>query len=95
VIFLAETSPGIPDAQVLSRASEAGAVLLTADKDFGELVFRQHRVHSGVALIRLAGHAPETKADIVVAAIKAHADELESGFWVVTSKAVRVRRSHL
>ena len=89
---IAEISPGIPDTQVLSRANEAGAVLLTADKDFGELIFRQHQVHSGVVLVRLAGYASEAKAEIVVAAINAHAEELESGFSVVTGKAVRIRR---
>ncbi len=93
VLAVAEILPGIPDTQVLSRANDAGAVLLTADKDFGELVFRQHQVHSGVILVRLAGRAPEAKAEIVAAAINAHADEFESGFCVVTGKAVRIRRS--
>jgi len=91
---VAEISPGISDTQVLSRANEAGAVLLTADKDFGELVFRQRQVHSGVVSVRLAGHAPEVKAEIVAAAINAHADELEFGFSVVTGKAVRIRRPY-
>jgi hypothetical protein len=29
--------------------------LLTADKDFGELIFRQRLLHAGVLLIRRAG----------------------------------------
>jgi hypothetical protein len=37
VISVAETSPGIPDTKVLSRANEAGAVLLTADKTSASL----------------------------------------------------------
>jgi len=41
---------------------------LTADKDFGELVFRQRLLHSGIVLIRLAGLKPETKAELVVTA---------------------------
>jgi predicted nuclease of predicted toxin-antitoxin system len=90
---MAETSPGIPDTHVLRRANEAGAVLLTADKDFGELVFRQRLAHSGVVLVRLAGCAPEMKALIVTAAISAHVSELEFGFAGVTGNAVRIRRS--
>jgi predicted nuclease of predicted toxin-antitoxin system len=92
VLSIAEISPGIPDSQVLNRANEAGAVLLTADKDFGELVFRQHLLHSGVVLVRLAGSAPEAKAEILAAVIEARAGELELAFSVVTSKAVRIRR---
>jgi hypothetical protein len=30
-------------------------VLITADKHFGELVFRQKRIHAGVILVRLSG----------------------------------------
>ena len=37
---------------------------MTADKDFGELVFRQGLVHSGVILLRLAGLPNATKATI-------------------------------
>jgi predicted nuclease of predicted toxin-antitoxin system len=54
VLFIAELEPGIVDDAVLQLSRESNAVLLTADKDFGELVFRQRLLHSGVLLIRLA-----------------------------------------
>jgi len=41
VRYVAEMSPGIPDEAVLDAANRGEALLLTADKDFGELVFRQ------------------------------------------------------
>ncbi len=81
VVSVAENSPEIPDTQVLSAANEAHAVLLTADKDFGELVFRQRMTHSGVVL---AGREPELKARIVAAAIHAHGNELEFAFAVIS-----------
>jgi predicted nuclease of predicted toxin-antitoxin system len=65
VVYVAEMSPSIPDEEVLQQANAGSAILLTADKDFGELVFRQGLVHSGVVLIRLAGLANATKAEIV------------------------------
>lgn len=34
VLFIAETSPGIEDSEVLAIACREGALLLTADKDF-------------------------------------------------------------
>ena len=40
VLFIAEMEPGVEDEVVLARSREQDAVLLTADKDFGELVFR-------------------------------------------------------
>jgi predicted nuclease of predicted toxin-antitoxin system len=59
VRFVAELDPGIDDVQ---QSRELNAVLLTADKDFGELVFRQRRLHSGVVLIRLAGLEAENQS---------------------------------
>jgi predicted nuclease of predicted toxin-antitoxin system len=62
VVSIAESAPGIADENVLGRANDAQSVLLTADKDFGELVFRQCRLHAGVVLLRLAGLASAAKA---------------------------------
>jgi len=39
VLFVAELAPGSDDETVLGHSREANAILLTADKDFGELVF--------------------------------------------------------
>ena len=62
VLFVAELEPGVKDEAVLERSQEHHALLLTADKDFGELVFRQRLVHCGVLLIRPAGLTPDAKA---------------------------------
>ena len=62
VIFIAEDEPGIDDGDVLNRSLQSDRLLLTADKDFGEMVFRQRLLHSGILLIRLAGVIPDVKA---------------------------------
>jgi predicted nuclease of predicted toxin-antitoxin system len=93
VSYVAELAPGIADDEVLQRASAAGAPLLTADKDFGELVFRQGRAHAGVILLRLAGQAPGAKADLVVGALRDHGAELPGAFTVVTPDSIRIRKT--
>jgi predicted nuclease of predicted toxin-antitoxin system len=50
VMSVAEMDTGISDDVVLDLANQEGSLLLTADKDFGELVFRQHRLMTGVGL---------------------------------------------
>lgn len=82
--YIAEMEPGISDDAVLELARKEGALLLTADKDFGELVFRLRRLSSGVALVRLAGLSPAKKAEIVVPIIKKRFDELIKSFSVIT-----------
>lgn len=58
VLYIAEMEPGISDDEVLERANDNEALLITLDKDFGELVFRQAKVNAGVILVRLGGLSP-------------------------------------
>lgn len=95
VPFVTEMAPGIPDSQVLAEANGRGAMLLTADKDFGEMVFRQRQVHAGVILLRFAGVPNWAKAEIAAAAIATHCDELSGTFAVIQPGRIRIRRTPL
>ncbi len=76
---------------VLHEANRREFLLLTADKDFGELVFRQHRLAPGVILIRLAGLSTKRKAQIVSDSIRKHSEEISQAFSVMTPNAIRIR----
>ena len=64
VVYVAELSPSIGDDEVLQKANDSRALLLTTDKDFGELVFRQRRLNLG------PGH-PGLDLDLLVARVDA------------------------
>lgn len=91
VTYVAEQSPGVLDEEVLSLASDENTLLLTADKDFGELIFRQQYVKRGIVLYRLAGLSSQEKAEIITLTIVEHGDELLKSFSVITEKAIRIR----
>ncbi len=93
VLYIAVLDPGIKDNEVLRQANKRHALLLTADKDFGELVYRQHRLTEGVVLFRLAGLPSEKKADLIAAAIRLHANELSQAFTVISPGMMRIRHS--
>ncbi len=92
VVYVAELFPSIPDDEVLQQANARSAVLVTADKDFGELVFRQGLVHSGVVLLRLAGLTNATKAETVAEVCRNRTADLIGAFSVVSPGQVRIRR---
>ena len=92
VTYIAEVSAGITDESVLKCSNEARSVLITADKDFGELVYRLQLQHSGVVLIRLPGMSADDKAGTVISAVDAHRDELSGAFTVISKRLVRLRR---
>jgi predicted nuclease of predicted toxin-antitoxin system len=80
------TDPG--DEEILSRAHAQGRVLVTLDKDFGELAIVQGRAHSG--LLRLTGLRLASHADAILNVLRQHADVLATG-GVVTVEPGRVR----
>jgi len=91
VVYVAELSPGIPDDVVLELANADERVLMTADKDFGELVFRLHRTAFGVLLVRLTGLPSSSKAHTVAQAIGEHGDEMTAAFTVLSPGLIRIR----
>ena len=92
VLYIAEFAPSIDDETVLHQANQNHALLLTQDKDFGELVFRQGLVHMGVVLIRLSGLSLSAKATSVSTVLANHEDELLEAFSVISPGRVRIRR---
>lgn len=91
VWYVAEMAPGVSDTAVLNLANQETAVLLTFDKDFGDLVYRQQRVTQGIVLLRLHGLPAEQKADLVIAMVQRHSSELPKAFTVLTPQKVRIR----
>jgi len=93
VIYVAELARGATDSAVLELAASDGRPLLTADKDCGELVFRQRRAACGVLLVRLPGVAASAKSKAVASAMAEHGHEMANAFSVVAPGLVRIRRA--
>lgn len=91
VVYVAELSPSITDDQVLDEANARSALLVTADKDFGELVYRLGRVHAGVVLTRLVGLSLAAKAETVSQLFRDHETELDGAFCVIAPGSIRIR----
>jgi len=92
VYYVAEESPRAEDSAILQEANSRQALLLTNDKDFGDLVFRQSLVHAGVILLRLAGLSSNAKAETVSTALRERTQEMIDSFSVITPGLIRIRR---
>jgi predicted nuclease of predicted toxin-antitoxin system len=53
VVYMAEIAPAANDAEILARARADGRLLLTEDKDFGDLVFRRGGRVPGIVMLRV------------------------------------------
>ena len=95
VFSVAEECPGISDEEVAALCSESQRVLLTFDKDFGELVFhRGLSAGSAVVLFRFIPESPEEAADVAMALLQSQPD-LRGTFCVITRERIRVRPMRL
>jgi predicted nuclease of predicted toxin-antitoxin system len=91
VVAVGSTSPGASDNDVLAAASHDGRILITEDRDFGELVVRQRVGVYGVVLLELDRLSNVAEADLVAAVVTTNADKLPGNLLVIEPARVRVR----
>ena len=65
------------DEEILDRAVRERRVLVTLDKDFGEMVFLQGKPHCGI--LRLVNLGARQQAAVCCQVLSAHGAELEAG----------------
>ncbi|MBS1625691.1 MAG: DUF5615 family PIN-like protein [Bacteroidetes bacterium] len=80
----------IPDDEVLKIAYEDERVLITTDKDFGELVFRLRLPTRGVLLLRIPELSHEEKSNLLQSVIPRIYAELSGAFTVITKEKIRI-----
>ncbi len=93
VVSVAEDFPSVRDTEVLAAARRTKRILLTNDKDFGELIFLHGLAHRGVILLRLFIEDAQSKINSVQKLLEIHGEDLLENFTVVTPNAVRMRRT--
>ena len=92
IYSILEDHQGAEDDTILKLAREKNCVLITTDKDFGELVYRLKNMSSGIILLRLAGLSVQEKIQILIPAIQIHEKEFANAFTVITKPSIRIRK---
>ena len=92
VLAVTTAMPAAPDDAVMERAVAEGRVLVTEDKDFGELAFR--RGHRPPAVIRLAlpGFQPSQKAARLCEVLADDGKEIAGQAVVIEPDRIRSRK---
>src|SRR5262249_10512416 len=90
LVAISEVAKGATDEQVLERAYSDKRILITEDRDFGELVYARCRPSSGVMLLRFHGRTRHGMPATVVEAITRLGSRLLNAFTVVEPGRVRI-----
>jgi predicted nuclease of predicted toxin-antitoxin system len=92
VIAVASAQPGAADAVVIDLAVRERRVLLTEDRDFGQLVYSTGLPSAGVIYMRFPAQARESLASAVSQYVARAGDQIVDRFVVVQPGRVRVSR---
>jgi predicted nuclease of predicted toxin-antitoxin system len=91
VAWIRTEAPGSKDRDILRRAESEQRILLTFDKDFGELAFQASLpVTCGIVLFRLQANSSTALAALVAAALQSRTD-WPGQFAVVEAGRIRIR----
>lgn len=89
---VAEFAAGTADAQVLAYAKEQGQIVVTFDRDFGELSYRRGApVPAGVVYLRVTARGPEDAGRVLLDLLKLEGVVLTGHFTVVERERIRQR----
>lgn len=92
VFYFAESLQSTDDSIILEIANSENRILITRDKDFGELVWRMKMVHSGIILVRAEELNSFSRSKLVAEFIEANQELLSAHFIVIQPGAARVRK---
>ena len=92
VVSISSIDPSMSDEHIIRLAVQEGRIVITMDKDFGELVYRFARSHCGVMLLRLEDAAGREKTLVVTYILEHYADQLQNHFCVFQRGKLRIRK---
>lgn len=91
VVYAAEDFCGDTDDVILDAAFAAKRILITEDKDFGELVYRLRKKANGIILVRITIKERKSKWQRLKKLIDNYPDRLPGNFIVIDAKKFRFR----
>ena len=93
VIAVAESTPGAPDDKVIALAHSQRRILITEDKDFGQLVFAAAASTSGVIYVRYPMRYRSTLGVDLLRLVEKRGEALTGAFVVVEPGRIRIGRT--
>ena len=84
-------APALDDSDVLALAVRDRRILITFDRDFGELVFLANHPHAGVLYFRLGPIDLTVEIARLAHVLAEYSSDLDA-FLTITPRTVRVRR---
>ncbi len=82
----------MPDQEIIRLAALEKRIVITMDKDFGELVYHSGMDHRGILLLRLEDATGSEKQQVIAKILAQYADNMKNNFCVYQNKKFRFRK---
>jgi len=87
-----DVDPCMKDEEIIRMAAWEKRIVITMDKDFGELVYHSSMRHCGVLLLRMEDAVAAKKAQIVQHILANYGDQLKNSFCVFQNNKLRIKK---
>ena len=91
VFSVRSLNPEMTDADIIELANKQAAIIISMDKDFGELIFKNKIQHKGVLLLRLEDAVAEEKLAVIQNIFPEHLLDIKNKFAVYQNGKLRIR----
>lgn len=83
------------DDKIIKLAQNENRIIITMDKDFGELVYNQGLSHCGILLLRIKDADSKQKVKVITIIMENHQDKLKNNFCVYQGNKFRVKQKEV
>lgn len=93
VIAIRKVNPEMADLDIIRLANNENAIIISMDKDFGELVFKNQLLHKGILLLRLEDAVAEEKLSAIQNIFPNYFSQIQNNFCVYQNGKLRIRNN--
>lgn len=92
VLTVRSVNPSMEDKQIVEIACREERIILTLDKDFGDLVYKSGMNHKGILILRIEDWSLKNKKDVLDWILNQHIEELQNAFSIYHKGVLRIRK---
>ena len=87
-----DINPKMKDREIIQYAVQEKRIIITLDKDFGELVYHLSMQHSGILLLRLDDATGPDKLKVIKHLLTHYSNQIANSFCVYQNEKLRIRK---
>ena len=90
-VFVGTEMKSASDSDIMERALSEDRVIVTNDKDFGELAIREGKDAEGILLLRLQIETPENKKKALENLLEEHREKIRGNLLIAREDQIKTR----